>query len=478
MTAGLRKYPAYRDSHQPWLESVPAHWALRRLRTVAEMRVSSVDKVTAKEDIAVRLCNYVDVYNNQRISDRIEFMRASATQDQVARFRLRKGDVLITKDSESWNDIGVPSLVEYEAEDLVCGYHLALLRPRADLVRGEYLFRALQSKDVAVQLHVSANGVTRYGLAHGAIRSVVLPLPPMHEQVAIVRYLDHVDRRIGRFIRAKRKLVRLLEEQKQTAVQRAATRGLDPDAPLKASGLDWLGDVPEHWKVRRNGQLFAQRNETGFESLPLLEVSLRTGVRLRSQQVGRQKRVSLDRSTYKRAAAGDVVYNMMRAWQGAIGMAPEEGLVSSAYVVARPLTGPDSRYFGSLFKTPLYVSEMARYSRGIAEFRNRLYWEDFKRMYSCCPPRDEQIAIADAIDATRAAIESEIQGVRRQIELVSQYRVRIIADVVTGRLDVRDASAELPDEEEQSGSPSDATVFGAEDESEEGEEASLAEVEA
>src|SRR6266545_8430769 len=117
------------------------------------------------------------------------FMRATASSEEIARFRLERWDVLITKDSEAWNDIGVPALVEETADDLICGYHLALLRPLRGRLHGEYLFRALQSTDVAYQFHVEANGVTRYGLSHAAIKSVQLPLPPLSEQAAIVRFL-------------------------------------------------------------------------------------------------------------------------------------------------------------------------------------------------------------------------------------------------------------------------------------------------
>ena len=178
MIADLKPYPTMKDSGVPWLGEVPEHWEVRRQRNVVELRVSNVDKHSEDDERPARLCNYVDVYKNERITDRISFMRATATPQEIERFRLRTGDVLITKDSEAWNDIGVPALVEYTALDLVCGYHLALLRPREGLMTGSFLLRALQSPAVACQFHVLANGVTRYGLSHDAIKSVLLPVPP------------------------------------------------------------------------------------------------------------------------------------------------------------------------------------------------------------------------------------------------------------------------------------------------------------
>ena len=207
MITELKPYPELKDSGVDWLGDVPAHWEVRRLRNVADMRVSNVDKHAKEGEISVRLCNYVDVYKNDYISERMDFMRATATNEEIERFRLEEGDVLITKDSETWDDIGVPALVTEAADDLVSGYHLALLRPQSDKVAGAYLLRVLQSKGLAYQFHIEAKGVTRYGLSHAGIKSVRLPLPPLPEQAAIVRFLDHADRRIRRYIRAKERLI-------------------------------------------------------------------------------------------------------------------------------------------------------------------------------------------------------------------------------------------------------------------------------
>ena len=178
MTSGLPPYAAYRDSGVPWLGPMPAHWSVERLRNVAKMPVSNVDKLTKDDEIPVRLCNYVNVYKNERITDRLHFMQATATPTEQARFRLRQGDVIITKDSEIWNDTGVSALVEYSAPDLLCGYHLALLRPYPSCFLGGYMLRALQTPGVAYQFYVAANGVTRFGLSHDAIKTARLPLPP------------------------------------------------------------------------------------------------------------------------------------------------------------------------------------------------------------------------------------------------------------------------------------------------------------
>jgi type I restriction enzyme, S subunit len=206
---------------------------------------------------------------------------------------------------------------------------------------------------------------------------------------------------------------------------------LKPYSEYKDSGLPWLGAVPSHWDVRRNGRLFAHRNETGFGDLPILEVSLKTGVRVRDMENMKRKQVMSDREKYKRAVKGDIAYNMMRMWQGAVGAAPVDGLVSPAYVVARPYPDVHTRYFSYLFRTAAYMAEVDGYSRGIVKDRNRLYWQDFKRMRSCFPPPTEQSAIADYLDANASLVRKLVRNRRRLIVVLDEQKQAIINEVVT-----------------------------------------------
>ena len=210
---------------------------------------------------------------------------------------------------------------------------------------------------------------------------------------------------------------------------------LGPYPKYKDSGIPWLGQIPEHWDVRRNGRLFAQRNETGFGELPILEVSLRTGVRVRDMDNFKRKQVMSDAEKYKRAAKGDIAYNMMRMWQGALGTAPVDGLVSPAYVVARPFEEINPYYYSYLFRTEGYKAEVDGYSRGIVKDRNRLYWQDFKRMPSCFPPLEEQAAIVRFLEANAALVRRYIRNRRRLIEVLTERRGQTISRLVTKGLD-------------------------------------------
>lgn len=141
-----------------------------------------------------------------------------------------------------------------------------------------------------------------------------VPIPPLPEQTAIVRSLDYMDRRIQRSLRAKQKLTILLEAQRQAVIHHAVTLGLDPTVHLKPPGVKWLGDVPVHWEIVRNGRLFVQGKEVGFPELPILEGLLKAGIRIRDFENSDRKQVRPDHSMYERAVKGDIADNMMRTW--------------------------------------------------------------------------------------------------------------------------------------------------------------------
>lgn len=206
-------------------------------------------------------------------------------------------------------------------------------------------------------------------------------------------------------------------------------------AVMQSTGLPWVPQIPKHWHIRRNGGLFSQRVETGFPELPILEVSLRTGVRVRDMENIQRKQVMGQREKYKRAAKGDIAYNMMRMWQGALGVAPVDGLISPAYVVARPYEGINSAYYSYLYRIDAYLREVNKFSRGIVSDRNRLYWVGFKQMPALLPPVEEQDQIVAYLRAQDAKIARFIRDKRRLIELLNEQKQMLVHRAVTRGLD-------------------------------------------
>jgi len=241
------RYDSYKDSGVEWLGEIPSHWDCRRLKHIAKVRLSNVDKHSRANELPVKLCNYTDVYYQSFITNEVNFMEATATEEQIYNFSLEKGDVLITKDSESFDDIAVSAYVPKTLKNVICGYHLAHIKPTH--IEGSYLFRAFQAEGISSQFRVSANGITRFGIGKSAINDAVFLLPPIAEQKRIVEFLDRSTAEIDRAIAQKQRLIELLQEQKAILINQAVTKGLNPNVPMRDSAIEWIGEIPEHWKV-------------------------------------------------------------------------------------------------------------------------------------------------------------------------------------------------------------------------------------
>jgi type I restriction enzyme S subunit len=234
-----------------------AAWATKPLRELAQVRVSNVDKKTHPGEKPVKLCNYMDVYSNEYITPRLEFMDGSATSAEIERFALNSGDVVITKDSETPDDIGIAAVIMEQIGQLVCGYHLALIRPKASELDSIYLAKQLSSSPVARYFAIHASGSTRYGLPVSAIESLGIPIPPKPEQARIAEVLSTMDRAIEH----TEVLITKQQRIKTGLIHDLFTRGSDEHGHLRSEKKHKfkdspLGRIPIEWEVKRIGEVF------------------------------------------------------------------------------------------------------------------------------------------------------------------------------------------------------------------------------
>ena len=380
--------------------------------------------------------NYTDVYNNEFVTLALDFMQATASEAEISKFGVAVDDVIITKDSESWDDIGVPALVRETAGDLVCGYHLALLRPLKQKMDGAFLFRCLQAKPVRVQLELAANGVTRFGIPKSEIGTMRLPVPPLAQQRAIADYLDRETARLDALVAAKERVLGLLAEKRRALITRAVTRGLDPNVPFRDSGIPWLGEIPAHWETERARWLFGerdQRSDMGEEEL--LTVSHLTGVTRRSEKDVNMFEAETTKG-YKICLSGDLVINTLWAWMGAMGVSPVDGIVSPAYNVYEPGARFHPSYVDALVRLPVFAQEVTRYSKGVWSSRLRLYPEGFFAVSLPVPPLSEQCEIVAHIANETGKLDKLRAATERTTALLKDRRVALIAAAVTGQLEV------------------------------------------
>lgn len=442
MIAPLTPYPEMRDSGVEWLGKVPEHWEVRRLKHWLEINRQVLPEDTDPE----YEFDYLDIGSvaKGRLTDTPKRLRFGNAPSRARRV-VALGDTIVSTVRTYLKAVWHAKNPE---EPLIASTGFAVLTPGSNAVP-KFVSYTCQSDPFTDRVTSESVGIAYPAISETRFGTFSVCIPPVAEQAAIVRFLDDADRRIRRYIRAKEKLIELLEEQKQAIIRQAVTGRIDvrtgqPYPAYRDSGVEWLGKVPDHWLVRRNGGLFSERSETGYGSLPILEVSIHEGVRIRDLECGSRKQRIEEKGRYKRAKKGDITYNTMRMWQGAVGVVPADGLVSPAYVVMNPLECVTSSYYGYLFRTNDYKGVVKAFSRGIVSDRDRLYWDEFKRIASIHPPMGEQAAIVRFLASTERRISARRKAIKRQIELLREYRTRLVSDVVTGKVDVREAATNLP----------------------------------
>ncbi len=426
-----------KPSRVEWIGKIPAHWKVKRLKHVAKILPSNVDKHIYPNEIQVRLCNYTDVYYNDYITVDTVLKKGSCKESEFAKFVLRKGDVVITKDSETPDDIGVPTYVKDDLDNVVCGYHLTMIKPLS--CRGEFIFRFIQSDRTRKYFELESNGITRYGLGKPSIENLLLPIPTDPEQQQIVDFLDRKTEQIDELIRIKERQIELLQEQRTALINQAVMKGLDPNVEMKPSGVEWIGEIPVHWEVRRNKRIFHERDhrsETGEEEL--LTVSHITGVSPRAEKKNVGMFLAETMEGYKHCSVGNLVINTMWAYMGALGVSSFDGIVSPSYNVYQFKSSEYvPKYYNYLYRTPNHIKEIIRWSKGIWHSRWRLYPDAFFSMFAITPPFSEQTKIAGFLNCKTRQIDELITAEQRKIELLKEYRQSLISEAVTGKIDVR-----------------------------------------
>ena len=457
MIDGLKPYPKLKDSGVPWLGEVPEHWEARRLKYIFRRIVGGSTPSSAEAtywDGDIVWATPADVSKNSRLTDsqrRITREGLSACSTEL----VPSGSIVVT----SRAPVGNVAIADVE---LCTNQGCKALVPALGVVDPTFGFHVLTT--LKGELQSLATGTTFTEISTSRMGEVRVPLPPLPEQAAIVRFLDHVDRRIRRYIRAKQKLIKLLEELKAAIIHRAVTRGLDPNVRLKPSGVEWLGDVPEHWDVRLLGRCL-ERIDQGWSPVAAEgELAPNQWAVLTLSSV---KRGTFDPTAIKPApfsarvpagieiADGDLLLTRSntRELVGDVCVArdvrPRTVICDLIYRLV-----PDAMAFNSAFLMYQLLSragrnQIERDARGSSGTMPKITQKHIRSWQVLVPPLYEQQSIAAAIGEMVTHTQLAASRMDHEIYLLREYRTRLIADVVTGKVDVREAAARLPDEAEE-----------------------------
>ena len=446
----MNPYPAYRPSGVEWLGEVPEHWELIKLCRMGSFSKGGGGSKEDEVEDGVPCVRYGDLYTVHQFA--VRSTRANISQESAMRYtRIRYGDLLFAGSGETIEEIG-KSAVNLIDDPAYCGGDVILFHPSID-IEAMFLGYAADSSQAIYQKSRMGRGVTVMHIYASELKHLLLAVPPLDEQRTIAAFLDRETERIDALVAKMRLLIERLQEYRTALTTRTVTRGLpldaaraaglDPSPRLKPSGVEWLGDVPEHWEVIENRRLFTERDERSDDGEgELLSVSHITGVTRRSEKPGVGMFMAESLEGYKACYTGDFVINTMWAWMGATGTAREAGLVSPSYNVYTP--DPRrllQRFVDLAYRSARYVLGMTSESRGIWTSRLRLYPQQFLSLVTAIPPMEEQQAIISHVDQIELDSLRIIEAVEAAIERLQEYRTALITAAVTGKVDVREPVA-------------------------------------
>lgn len=428
----------YKDSGAEWLGGIPSHWEIKRLKELAFIQNSNVDKKSYDHEISVRLCNYVDVYKNEFIDSNLasNFMIATADESEIKRFQVKKNDVLITKDSETCEDIAIPALVTETIDGVLCGYHLAQIRTDERIFIGPYLSRLFQSKSYGFRFVITAKGITRVGLGQSAIADALTPVPPIEEQFAIAVYLDTKTAQIDRQIDLLGQKATQYGKLKQSLINETVTCGLDKSVPMKDSGVEWIGEVPAHWDVIRGKDIFEQtKNKAGLDSSSYDVLSLTLNGVIKRDLDNMKGKIPASFDGYQITNPSDLVLCLfdIDVTPRIVGYVNDLGIITSAYTVIKGKKNVDMKYF--LY----YYLEQNRNGSLLANsktLRSTMTFDLFSQLLLPVPPLEEQQVISSYLDEKTAQIDRIVTAINTQIDKLKDLRKALINDVVTGKIKV------------------------------------------
>ena len=451
MIANLQPYPTYKPSGVECLGDAPAHWEVERLGNIGQLTKGSGGTKEDEVPSGIPCVRYGDLYTTHDYF--IEASRSFVAPDAANIYTsISLGDVLFAGSGETIEEIG-KSAVNLIPGQACCGGDVILFKPGRELVP-RFMGYATGCVPATSQKAAMGRGITIMHIYGNQLKLLAIPLPPLPEQAAIVRYLDHVDQRIQRYIHAKEQLIALLEEEKQAIINQAVTRGLDPNVPLKPSGVEWLGDVPAHWQVRRLEQIgrFSKGNggtkgDESTEGLPCVrygDIYMHHKYFIESTR----SRIPEERAqVYTPIQYGDLLFagsgeTIEEIGKSAVNLMEEEAYCGGDVILFRPTGHINPRFVGYASDCTQATFQKSTMGRGITVMH--IYSSQLKYLALAFPPLAEQRAIVEHVDKATKGIEVAVIRSRRQIDLLEEYRTRLVSDVVTGKLDVREAAANLP----------------------------------
>ena len=418
-------YAEYREVNLPWLKAVPAHWEIRRNKNIFTEQKEIVGERSADYTLLSLTLNGIiprDMDGGGKFPESFDKYKIVKNGDMA--FCLFDID-------ETPRTVGLSGY-----NGMLTGAYTIM---RVSNINARFIYYYYLALDNGKMLRPLYTGL-RKTININTFQSTKVPVPPCEEQDQIVRFLDWKVSSINKLINIKKKEIKAIDALKRSMVSHAITRGLTTDAPMKDSGVKWLGDIPAHWKITKLRQILHPVSEKNHPEFPLLSVVLRDV----EDKEANHNFIPDDLSGYKVVRKGQFAMNKMKAWQGSYGVSDYTGIVSPAYFIF-DIAFENLEYFHYAIRSKVYVNFFAQASDGIRVGQWDLQMDKMKEIPFIVPPADEQIAIVKYIKQALPQYDAAIEKLTEEVAVLEEYKNKVIADAVTGKIDVR--GIEIPEYE-------------------------------
>lgn len=424
-------YAEYREVNLPWLKAVPAHWEIRRNKNIFTEQKEIVGERSADYTLLSLTLNGIiprDMDGGGKFPESFDKYKIVKNGDMA--FCLFDID-------ETPRTVGLSGY-----NGMLTGAYTIM---RVSNINARFIYYYYLALDNGKMLRPLYTGL-RKTININTFQSTKVPVPPREEQDQIVRFLDWKVSNINKLINIKKKEIKAIDALKRSMVSHAITRGLTADAPMKYSGVKWLGDIPQRWYTVPLYAIAQVKSINNCIDLPLMSVYLDAGVvPFVEREEKRTNATSKDLTNYQRVDPGDFVLNNQQAWRGSVGVSFHSGIVSPAYIVLSLNNTLDSHYANYLFRSRCMVDQYLVISRGVGSIQRNLYWSALKRVVVPIPSKKEQMEIVEYLDGLNNKFDATIKKLTEEVAVLEEYKNKIIADTVTGKIDVR--GIEIPEYE-------------------------------
>ena len=432
--AAYPAYNSYRETSASHVDRIPKYWSSSRIRHAADISPSRRLDANIGRDDEVVFLPMEAVGDNGQID---QSNRRVAREVSEGFTYFQRGDVVMAKITPCFENGKGAYLKNLETDYGFGTTELHVIRPKS--VTGEFLYYFLNRKSFRSYSEVFMVGSAgQKRVSTDFLKNQLIPIPPLSEQRAITTFLDNKCAKIHEAVRIKEEQIKLLRERRQILIQQAVTRGLNPGAPMKDSGIDWIGEIPAHWKVWRSKFLFKQSKELARKNDIQLSATQSFGVISQEKfesLVGRRVvKISTNLDKRKHVELNDFVISM-RSFQGGLERAYSTGCIRSSYVILRPAPEVNPDFFGYLLKTPRYIHALQITGNFIRDGQD-LTFENFADVDLYVPPYQEQAEIADHIKHSCDRIDDAIKIKQNQIAKLKEYKTTLINAAVTGKIKV------------------------------------------